>query len=310
MKTVSVIMCTYNGARFLREQLDSILQQSYPIHEIIVQDDCSTDETVDIVKEYIAHYPVVKLFVNDHNLGFNLNFKCAAMKATGDYVAISDQDDVWFPQKIEKQVAAIGDYDICCSQYVKGSTLVSAVSQKRKFFFECQLFCSICGHTMLCHRSFIQTERYWIPSIWYDWSLTLHAYLNHGVAIVEEPLNWHRFHEKGASYLKDDRKQNLLTPYLKGYTFYHELQKTSNWQLVYNYVYERTVDKEPLVHKICGLLLKQDDLSLFRLCVLCLKHRDRIYPNKRINGLMGLVRAFFFPLFHGYFASNQYRDFS
>lgn len=50
--TVSVVMCTYNGEEFLREQMDSILAQTYPIMEIIVQDDCSTDNTVDIIKRY------------------------------------------------------------------------------------------------------------------------------------------------------------------------------------------------------------------------------------------------------------------
>ena len=106
-KTVSVVMTTYNGELFLREQLDSILCQTYPIHELIVQDDCSTDNTVEIIKEYATRHPFIKLYVNEHNLGFNKNFKTAVMKATGDYVAIADQDDIWFPEKIEKQVQAM-----------------------------------------------------------------------------------------------------------------------------------------------------------------------------------------------------------
>ena len=120
MKTVSVVMCTYNGAKYLREQLDSIISQTYPIYELIVQDDCSTDETVAIIKEYMETYSFIKLYVNEHNLGFNQNFKSATMKATGDYVAISDQDDVWFPEKLEKQVLAIGNHDICGSNYLRG----------------------------------------------------------------------------------------------------------------------------------------------------------------------------------------------
>ena len=107
MKTVSVVMCTYNGAKYLREQLDSIISQTYPIYELIVQDDCSTDETVAIIKEYMEKYSFIKLYVNEHNLGFNLNFKSVCMKATGDFVALSDQDDVWFPDKIQKQVNMI-----------------------------------------------------------------------------------------------------------------------------------------------------------------------------------------------------------
>ena len=112
-KTVSVIVCTYNGEQYLREQLDSILLQTYPIRELIIQDDGSTDGTVQIAKEYEAGHPQVKVYLNEHNLGFNANFETAAMRATSDFIAIADQDDVWYPAKIEKQVAAIGDKDIC-----------------------------------------------------------------------------------------------------------------------------------------------------------------------------------------------------
>ena len=57
MKTVSNVMCSYNGEQFHPEQLDSILTQTYPIHELIIQDDCSTDHTADIVREYARQYP-------------------------------------------------------------------------------------------------------------------------------------------------------------------------------------------------------------------------------------------------------------
>ena len=66
---VSVVMCTYNGEKFLREQLDSIVQQSYPIHELLIQDDQSTDRTTEIIKEYQARYPFIRLHINEKNLG-------------------------------------------------------------------------------------------------------------------------------------------------------------------------------------------------------------------------------------------------
>lgn len=66
--TVSVVMCTYNGKQFLREQMDSILAQDYPLHEIIVQDDRSTDDTWDILQTYAkAHPGLFKLFRNDES---------------------------------------------------------------------------------------------------------------------------------------------------------------------------------------------------------------------------------------------------
>ena len=64
---VSVVMCTYNGEKFLREQLDSIVQQSYPIHELLIQDDQSKDRTTEIIKEYQARYPFIRLRINEKN---------------------------------------------------------------------------------------------------------------------------------------------------------------------------------------------------------------------------------------------------
>jgi len=58
--TVSIILCTYNGARFIREQLDSIVAQTYPLLEVIIQDDGSTDDTVAICNEYAARFPYIK----------------------------------------------------------------------------------------------------------------------------------------------------------------------------------------------------------------------------------------------------------
>lgn len=114
-KTVSVVMTTYNGEKYIREQLDSIIAQTYPIYELIIQDDGSTDRTVEICREDAKRYAFIHVYQNEHNLGCDKNFETAAMRATGDYVALSDQDDIWFKDKIAKQVAAIGDNDACGS---------------------------------------------------------------------------------------------------------------------------------------------------------------------------------------------------
>ena len=180
------------------------------------------------------------------------------------------------------------------------------VDNKYKFCFENQLFASIYGHTMLCQRSFIQNEEYWIPSIWYDWSLSIYAYLNNGVAVVNEPLNLHRQHEQEVSQV-DYGSHNILSPYINGYAKYRQLQKDSNWQLVYNLILTNTTDKQPLVHQFCKLLLKEGLLSLFRLCCLCLKHREKVYTTRQTHGIMGAVRGFFFPFIHAYY-TNIYKN--
>lgn len=108
-RNVSIIMCTYNGEQFIRQQLNSIINQSYPIYELIVQDDCSTDGTTNIVKEYATRYSFIKLHINERNLGYNHNFLTALLRATGDAIAIADQDDIWYTDKIKKQIGKLNE---------------------------------------------------------------------------------------------------------------------------------------------------------------------------------------------------------
>lgn len=98
--TVSVALCTYNGEKYLRPQLDSILNQSVLPDEIIVCDDISKDVTVQILEEYRKKYLQIKLFVNQENLGFIKNFEKAITLCTQDIIVICDQDDVWEKDKI------------------------------------------------------------------------------------------------------------------------------------------------------------------------------------------------------------------
>ena len=100
MKRVSVAMTTYNGEKYLKEQLDSLYSQTVVPDEIVVCDDCSKDRTIDILEDY-HQKKGLKYYVNSSNLGVNKNFEKAIRLCTSGYVAICDQDDIWFPQKIE-----------------------------------------------------------------------------------------------------------------------------------------------------------------------------------------------------------------
>lgn len=106
---ISVAMPTYNGEKYLREQLDSIYNQTMIPDEVVVVDDCSKDGTVDILREYQNKYGL-KFCVNEQNLGYNKNFEKAIKLCTGDYIALSDQDDIWFPEKIEESYKTISKY--------------------------------------------------------------------------------------------------------------------------------------------------------------------------------------------------------
>jgi glycosyltransferase involved in cell wall biosynthesis len=102
---VSIAMCTYNGAAYLVEQLESIMAQSYPVFEIVIYDDGSTDETYEILDEYRQRFPtLIKLYRNDVNLGPAKNFEKAIGACSGEVIALSDQDDVWCESKLKRQV--------------------------------------------------------------------------------------------------------------------------------------------------------------------------------------------------------------
>lgn len=102
MTRVSVCMATYNGAPYLREQLDSILSQLHPEDELIVSDDNSTDGTRSIIASYDD--PRIRLIVNPGQRGHVQNFAHAMTHASGQFIALSDQDDIWVDNRLEKML--------------------------------------------------------------------------------------------------------------------------------------------------------------------------------------------------------------
>lgn len=109
--TVSVVMSVYNGTPYLMEQMDSLRNQTRKIDELIVLDDCSTDETVDMVEKYIKKYNLYNwiLIKNEKNLGWKKNFYKGIYRAKGDIIFPCDQDDIWKVDKIEVMAGVMED---------------------------------------------------------------------------------------------------------------------------------------------------------------------------------------------------------
>lgn len=104
---VSVAMATFNGGKFLEEQILSLLSQTHPPAEIIVTDDLSTDHTQDILEKY-SRMGVLQYYRNQEQLGVVGNFKKAVSLTTaGNYIALCDQDDIWLPEKLETSLAVL-----------------------------------------------------------------------------------------------------------------------------------------------------------------------------------------------------------
>jgi len=98
---ISIAMATYNGERFIREQLESLSAQTRLPDELIVADDGSTDRTLEILRDFARDAPFpVRIHPSERNLGYTRNFLRAARSCTGDWIAFCDQDDVWLPEKL------------------------------------------------------------------------------------------------------------------------------------------------------------------------------------------------------------------
>ncbi|WP_307087755.1 glycosyltransferase family 2 protein [Sphingomonas faeni] len=105
---MSIAMATYNGARFIQEQLNSILAQTHLPWELVITDDQSTDATEQIVNAFAEKAPFrIRFIRNEDRLYFSSNFMKAASLCEGDFIAFSDQDDIWDPRKIELSLDAL-----------------------------------------------------------------------------------------------------------------------------------------------------------------------------------------------------------
>ncbi|OIJ21754.1 glycosyl transferase [Anaerobacillus alkalidiazotrophicus] len=114
-RLVSVITPTYNSAKFIGETIESVLAQTYTNWEMVIVDDCSSDETVRIVKEYVAGDNRIKLIQLKENSGPAIARNTAIEHACGRYLAFLDSDDQWLPHKLERQLQFMQEHEIAFS---------------------------------------------------------------------------------------------------------------------------------------------------------------------------------------------------
>ena len=218
---VSIALCTYNGEHYLVEQLESILNQDYKnISEIICVDDGSKDGTWEILKEYASKYPVFKITQNNSNLGFIKNYEKAVKLANSPFIAISDQDDIWFLDKVSKLVIGIGNSLMVYSdnEYIdeNGHELGMRFSDRRNLVVSSSclnfaLFNAISGHTILFRKELLTFALPFPDEIPYDWWLAFCASQHSAIQVVCEPLVSYRQHLSNAvggyGVKKDNKKE-------------------------------------------------------------------------------------------------------
>lgn len=103
--TIDILMAVYNNAAYIAEQLQSLMKQSYPHFHLIIRDDCSTDNSIEIIEEFKNDYPEkITLIKGNENLGARGNFAALMHISTADYIMFCDADDVWLPTKVEESL--------------------------------------------------------------------------------------------------------------------------------------------------------------------------------------------------------------
>ena len=200
---VSVVIGTFNGEVYLEEQLRSVLEQTYTHLEILAIDDGSSDGTVRILREYAALDPRLRIVINERNLGFIRNFEKGCSLSKGHWIALCDQDDYWAPDKVQKMVAAIGQYPmVYCDSELCGEDLrplgkrISDLVHYQSFD-DCRQLCvfsRMYGHATLITRELFHKASPFLEEVPHDGWLAFHATLFGGVAYLPEPLVKYRQH--------------------------------------------------------------------------------------------------------------------
>ena len=207
---VSIVLCTYNGIKFIEPQLSSIQKQTYGHLEIIIFDDASTDGTFQFLNEKALEDPRIQLFQNETNVGYNTNFSRACLKAKGNYIAIADQDDVWEEKKIAVLVKALSEdkdnmlahcisarFEENRKPHLRSIKLINFFTgnDARKFLLQN----IISGHNILFRKEILESALPFPSTVYYDWWLVMHACSAGKIIFINEILTWHRVHENNAT---------------------------------------------------------------------------------------------------------------
>ncbi|MFD3409162.1 glycosyltransferase [Aquirufa sp. HETE-83D] len=216
---ISIVMATYNGEKYLREQVDSLLAQSYPSLEFVFVDDASSDATLAILQEYVSRDPRIRLVVNPVNQGLLATFETGIRAAKGEIIALADQDDVWMSNKISLLAGAIGSH----SMIYADSALTDAAGARTGKFSDRNHLCDYptalhyvfgtkaMGHAMLFKREIIDIALPFPDYVGHDYILGFAAAALNGVSYFPATLVNYRQHSSntmGADLSKGKKNYN------------------------------------------------------------------------------------------------------
>ncbi len=217
---ISVCMATYNGEKYITEQLESILVQLRSQDEIIVSDDSSTDRTVEIIKSYRDSR--IKVIENQNFKSPIFNFENSLKNASGDLIFLSDQDDKWMPNKIEEMMRELENYDLVISDcYWFGNQANGVVSNfefrnSRRGVLKNLYKNSYIGNC-LAFRKEVLTKALPFPKDipMHDIWIGIVSDAFYRVLFIDKKLSYWRRHEENSTKLKHNTTPNNLVTILK-----------------------------------------------------------------------------------------------
>lgn len=208
---ISIAMTTFNGEKYLGEQIDSILSQTYKDFELVISDDCSTDDTLKILREYENKDSRIHVYENVLNLGFKKNFEKAVRLCKGEFIAFSDQDDIWLNDHLEILFSKIGDKDCIGGGHLNIDSNGQEIftSEKKEWFPENKkdaLFFVLNrnifqGSAMLLRKEVCEKALPVPEKVFYhDWWFALCAAGLNGITYTSCPVLKYRRHEKSVTF--------------------------------------------------------------------------------------------------------------
>ena len=254
---VDILLATYNGEKYIREQLDSLINQTHSNFNLIIQDDCSKDNTVEILKKYVQKDNRISFNINKENIGYIKNFEGLLNRVDSEYFMLCDQDDVWLPEKIEVSLKKIMETNSdlvftdlqvvdeslspMMSSLIRHSNTLKNILVYNDYRLIYLRNC-VTGCTILTKKKFICK---FIPipikfPMIHDWWMTLIVGLNGKIQYIDRPLIKYRQHGKNQvgiigmkNYIQDfyEYREKYIDLKLNQFNIYKENDNIFNEEL-------------------------------------------------------------------------------
>jgi glycosyltransferase involved in cell wall biosynthesis len=293
--SVAVVVATYNGATYLLAQLESIAQQTHKPAQIIIVDDASSDDTLRIANNFAAVHPNVVVVQNKTRLGYIKNFEKGMLLTNASYVALSDQDDIWVPHKLETLLANIGDQMLAYSDSElideNGGLLHQKMSSiKNQLAYHTPVMYTVGawapGHAMLFKKELIEKAAPFPTIVTHDFWLGFVATCYSTVVYVNEPLVHYRQHAQNA--IGADTTKNKKTSFTLAQK---KQQARARMELLYNKVKETGHKHAALFEKINNSYASFSLSNNFKRAKLFYDYRNLILAYKKKSALLKVLFA-------------------